>query len=912
MLRIGWIGLAVLVLLTATAFGEPAAFWLFDDGKPGETAAALASEINAEVLKAEAGVYGKGTPPVFDSDTPATEIWDGGTFQIADPDNATSLQFINEGGPAGGSPVGGDVTASGADPKLWPADLTVEAFVKMRRQMPHHALIASKRRHGQTDATWSLSIDPAGRVRARFDTQLDDSPKGSKGFNQSIGSSASLTDGEWHHVALTFDQATHSAAIYVDYERCGGGVTTGPLVYDESILVFGRGLDGWLDEVRITAEVLHPEQFLRGTHYFSDLKKQKPSPTFLDQTHTRVQSALKPDLQRIGTLIPKSVDEIETSMWSLGCETLDRDLASWDAYKGYLQPLGIKRIRLQGGWNRTEKKKGEYNFAWLDRIVDDAIARGLEVCLETSYNNRLYEPGGATGPGGQLPAGEETLAAWDRWVEAMVTRYSAKGVKDWMMYNEPNLTKANTIERVVANNVRTAEIIKRVDPEARIGAFVLAGLNVKMLEALLTEMNAQGKTDLFHWAIYHGYSGNPDRLNASMDELNAMLKRVAPNIRPWQGEAGCASEEVQYALSGIDWTEYSHAKWNARRMLCDIGHDVESSVFTISDLAYHKDFISRYGLLKTNPDNSIIKVKTAYYTVQNVVSVFNDTLGRVPDYELTIAGTDKDLTWFAFRDRQSGLDAITLWDGTEIPSNASDLDLVDVTVKGGRFETPVWIDMITGNVYEIPAERIVREADIVLFKDVPVYDGPGVITDKSLLTLEPAREKKKTTEKRKKTAPAKKDTPVREPKMKTFLLPGTQQPAPAVVIMGRADEAALDMAKWLNEQEIHAFVVELDEKPSPDEAVRDARAALERVRSRASEWQVKMDAVGVMALGMQTAVIAVTLGRDADFTVLIATQDAETFDGLPGTKPKSLFVGKKDVWKEPLSTWLEKRKGKVF
>jgi len=736
-------GLAALMLAAGTAFAEPTGFWHFDDSNPGETTTALASEFNTSTLKAKAGVYGKGTPPVFDAETPATKVWDGGTFLIANPDNRSSLRFNNEGNSGSLAPAGGDVTASGADATTHAADLTVEAFVKVSRQMPHHVLIASKRRNGQSGATWSLSIDPAGRVRVRFDTQPDARAAGGPGFNQSIGSTGNLTDGEWHHVALTFDDATRSAAIYVDYERCGGGVTTGPLVYDESELVFGRGLDGWLDEVRITPEVLHPEQFLRTTRYFSEQRKQKSHPAFLDQTHTRVQSALKPNLKRIGTLIPKSVDEIETSMWSLGCETLDRDLANWDAYKGYLQPLGIKRIRLQGGWNRTEKKKGVYDFAWLDRIVDDAIARGLEVCLETSYNNRLYEPRGATGPGGQLPASEETLAAWDRWVEAMVQRYSAKGVKEWMMYNEPNLNKANTLERIVANNIRTAAIIKRVDPGAKIGAFVLAGLNLKMLESLLTEVKAQGKIDLFHWAIYHGYSGNPDRLNASMDELNAMLKRVAPNIRPWQGEAGCASEEVQYALSGIDWTEYSHAKWNARRMLCDIGHDIESSVFTISDLSYHKDFISRYGLLKTNPDNSIIKVKAAYYTVQNVVSVFNDALVRIPDYELTIAGMDEDLTWFAFRDKQSGLDVVTLWDGTELPSNASDIELVDVAIKDGRFETPVWIDMITGNVYEMPAEQVARDEDTILFKDVPIYDGPGVITDKSLLSFEPARQKKK-------------------------------------------------------------------------------------------------------------------------------------------------------------------------
>ena len=51
-----------------------------------------------------------------------------------------------------------------------------------------------------------------------------------------------------YSVSLTFDHATRSAAIYVNYERRGGGVTTGPLVYDDSVLVFGRGLDGWLEK----------------------------------------------------------------------------------------------------------------------------------------------------------------------------------------------------------------------------------------------------------------------------------------------------------------------------------------------------------------------------------------------------------------------------------------------------------------------------------------------------------------------------------------------------------------------------------------------------------------------------------------------------------------------------------------
>ena len=880
------------------ALGQPQAYWRFDGDLSAEDAPALAGK---------AGVYGKGTPPVFDADKPTPSTWNGATFSLVNPANKGSLRFVNEPVDGAGSPVGGEVTVDGTSASLCLADLTVEAYVKMKRQMPRHALIASKRRDGQPGASWSLSIDPEGRLRARFDTQAEAGAKGGPGFNQSLGSTGSLADGEWHHVALTFDNATKSAVLYVDHVRCGGGVTKGPLVYDDGALVLGRGLDGWLDEVRLTGAALHPEQFLRPEHFFSELKPRTPTVAMLDQTPTRVQSALKPDLKRIGTLIPKSLKEIETPMWSLGCETLDRDLANWDAYKDYLVPLGIRRVRLQGGWNRTEKVKGVYDFGWLDQIVDDAHARGLTVCLETSYHSRLYEPDGALGPGGKLPEGEETLAAWDRWVEAMVHHYAPKGVKEWMMYNEPNLVKANTPEKIVVNNVRTAEIIKRVDPEAKIGAFVLSGLHTEAVKTMLEMIKAQGKLDLFQWAIYHGYSGNPDRLNEEMAKFTAMLAEVAPQIKPWQGEAGCASEEVQFALSGIDWTEYSQAKWNARRMLCDYGLGIESSVFTISDVSYHKDFISRYGLLKTNPDNAVIKVKTAYYAVQNVVSVFNGALERVKDDALTVSGTEKLLTRFAFTDKKTGMGVVALWDGTEIPSNASDLETVQVTIRQGHFKQPVWIDLITGNVYEIPEEAISITSETVTFRDVPVYDGPAAIADRSLLSLIPARQKKESKAKPAPKAAMKRTAKADPLAMAEHLLPGTQQPAPAVLICATKGEDAGGLVKWLNAQEVHAFVMTCDEQ-----SVAEVKRALQKIRSRAAAWQVRTGAIGVMGIGQSGAAATVDAIGDADFMVLLDSEDIDPTQAIPEAKRKAVFIGKRSGFEEPLAVWLEKYKGKVF
>ena len=131
----------------------------------------------------------------------------------------------------------------------------------------------------------------------------------------------------------------------------------------------------------------------------------------IDNTDTRVQTTLDPGMKRIGTLTPKSVHEIGSSRWTLGCETIDREYSDYGAFKEYLPPLGIKRIRLQGGWARTEKDPGIYDFAWLDHVIDDARRRGLEIWPETRYGNPAYPGGGGRTLASGFPTSEGALAA---------------------------------------------------------------------------------------------------------------------------------------------------------------------------------------------------------------------------------------------------------------------------------------------------------------------------------------------------------------------------------------------------------------------------------------------------------------------------------------------------------------------
>ena len=464
----------------------------------------------------------------------------------------------------------------------------------------------------------------------------------------------------------------------------------------------------------------------------------------IDTSETRVQTTLDPGLQRIGTIKPRSVTEITGQNWWLGCETLDRDFTSWDSYKDYLVPLGIKRIRLQGGWAKTERDQGKYDWRWLDRVIDDALGRGLEINLQTNYGNPIYPGGGSRHLSGGFPTSDEAWAAWDRWVEAMATRYNDK-VRDWEMWNEPDGNKNHTPDMVADMNIRTAEIIRRVIPDARIAGGVLCGPKPDFAEGWLKRVTSLQKQTLFTWFIYHGYTRNPDEGHyENVEKLKALFQQYAPAIKLWQGEAGTQSEFcLGGALSKYPWTELTQAKWDTRRMLGDLSHDVESLVFSIADLDYNRwdgyqlGDMDRYGLVKTDKQYRLLKVKIAYYAVQNVVAVFDDTLERVPDPPCEVKCA-KETACYLYKHKPSGRRLLVFWDKSAVPSNGNDTVSATITCVKGDITDPVWVDTITGGIFEIPQERMIVEGEKMIFQDIPVYDAPAFITDKSVLNVVPA------------------------------------------------------------------------------------------------------------------------------------------------------------------------------
>jgi len=189
-------------------------------------------------------------------------------------------------------------------------------------------------------------------------------------------------------------------------------------------------------------------------------------------------------------------------------------------------------------------------------------------------------------------------------------------------------------------------------------------------------------------------------------------------------------------------------------MLGDLGHDVESSVFTICDFNHTGREINLKGLLRANENKEVIAVKRAYYAVQNVAGLFDSSLERVKD---SAFGTkDETIATYEYR-KADGRRVFVFWTHSDEVVRTKKVKGVlgegEFAVKylrpGDSFATrpamfkyreaalkdPVWVDLLTGRVYEFPKKDMLIHSCGVTFVNVPVYDSPCLLTERSVTGL---------------------------------------------------------------------------------------------------------------------------------------------------------------------------------
>lgn len=435
----------------------------------------------------------------------------------------------------------------------------------------------------------------------------------------------------------------------------------------------------------------------------------------------------------LGKVPARHASEITSSNWTIGCETLDRDHAIYANYSSYLGPLGAKKARLQCGWAKTEKTPGVYDWAWLDAIVNDVVAQQVKPWLQTSYGNTIYTGGGGTTLGGGLPTSATALAAWDAWVRALVQRYRDR-TDEWEVWNEPD-GGGITATAYADFYIRTAEIIRQEQPTARIAAISLANTgSTTYINGFLQRLQSQGKLGLCNEITHHGYPTNPDSIAGNVQSMRNAIANYSSTIKLRQGESGAPSTFGSTgALGSSPFTELKQAKWDLRRMLGDLSRDQESAVFTLMEFFYPQGLNTK-GLLKSNANKTVAYAKPAYFAVQNVTAIFDHSLTRIPSYGYSSTSSTQ-LALSAYAKNGTGKQAVTAWFSNAMPSDSTNRTPVNFTFTSGSFDDPVYVDLREGKIYDIPASNWSRTGASYTFTQIPCYDSPILIADKSVFGM---------------------------------------------------------------------------------------------------------------------------------------------------------------------------------
>ena len=449
-------------------------------------------------------------------------------------------------------------------------------------------------------------------------------------------------------------------------------------------------------------------------------------------------------------------DEIEFSRFGIGLEKLDRNLFEPSKTYDKLRNIGVKFVRLQSGWQRTEQREGIYDFSWLDETVNALLDRGIQPWICLCYGNELYSPAAKNyfGAVGVPPVfSEREKTGWSNYCEALSAHYAGR-VSLYEVWNEPDGDQCwkhgadGTEYGKFA--IDTARAIRAGDKNAKIAAGAIASARpprIKWFEDALKT----GMCDEIDYITYHQYRSLETSVPETVRVYRAMIDRYNSEVKLIQGESGCPSKPNGHgALCRGAWSEEKQAKMLLRRLVIDMKTEVAfSSWFTTVDMAEALDGISGdkasyrdygyFGVLSAQFDEKGVstgeyKEKKSYFAFKNLCGLFGK--GGAQYAELPVNGYWNDYTerTFGFNvpfheivsagfRKENGSAAFFYYKPTDLLTTSFE-GVVSLFAVMPDSEINL-VDPMTGDVYEIPDS--IREdlgSGVVKFNFLPIKDYP--------------------------------------------------------------------------------------------------------------------------------------------------------------------------------------------
>jgi hypothetical protein len=89
----------------------------------------------------------------------------------------------------------------------------------------------------------------------------------------------------------------------------------------------------------------------------------------------------------------------------------------------------------------------------------------------------------------------------------------------------------------------------------------------------------------------------------------------------------------------------------------------------------------------------------------------------------------ESMSVYGYRHQPTKTPLVALWlDGKNV-TNSFETTQVNITFENINFKTPVWVDLMTGSIHEIPKSQWSKSGSSCTF-NIPLYDSPVLITEK--------------------------------------------------------------------------------------------------------------------------------------------------------------------------------------
>ena len=248
---------------------------------------------------------------------------------------------------------------------------------------------------------------------------------------------------------------------------------------------------------------------------------------------------------------------------------------------------GFRFIRMDFGWESTERKKGEYDWSAYDALTADLEHRGLRAIYILDYSNPLYEEAvTAKNPvTGQLeqrstasPQHPESIAAFVQWAAAAAKHFHGHRIL-WEIWNEPNIgfwKPRPDAQQYAELALATCRVLRVADPDCTIIAPASSSFPWEFMEVLFKA----GALDYLDAVSVHPYrrgDQSPETAKADYDKLRELIDRYAPAAR--RGHIPVISGEWGYSTCVNGVSLETQAAYLVRQQLANLLNGVPLSIW---------------------------------------------------------------------------------------------------------------------------------------------------------------------------------------------------------------------------------------------------------------------------------------------------------------------------------------------